>query len=78
MTKTLHQSVWECLTTDGRYADRAVGNTHFVDHFGYEFVDGSVAAPRTVVHHIVGDQRRFAVNPIFLFYFNNFCHRFTL
>jgi len=61
----------------GRNADRAVGHAHLPDHLGHQLVHRAVAATRAVVHHVVGQQRRLAVDQILLLYFN-FRHCLTL
>ena len=62
-----------------RNADRVVLDLHFVDHFGDQFVDRSVAAPRTEVHHGIGQQPGLRIDPVFRdqFYFR-FSHKLLL
>ena len=59
-----------------RNADRVVLDLHFIDHFGDQFVDRSVAAPRTEVHHGIGQQPGLRIDPVFRdqFYFR-FSHK---
>src|SRR5699024_9473898 len=62
----------------GRYADGLFLYAQIPDDFRYEVVDGSVAAPRTIVHHFVRENRRFAeYQVLFLYLYFKFSHIFT-
>ena len=65
--------VGEDRTTYGRHAHRPVGQAQLGDDLGNEFMHRTVAAARTIVHDIVGDEFRFGINQILLFDFN-LCH----
>ena len=60
----------------GRNAHGALFEPHLRNHLGHQIVHRAVAATRTIVHHVIGQEFRSAVDPVFLFDFN-FRHTFT-